>query len=700
MSSKKLSTNKTLTWDSELLALSSSSKPSQSLLKLEAAGIKKLKDLLWVLPLRVQQNPSVNPFHHMREGELFIGKASLVGINLSPAYGRRGKGKVQLFNATLTVKDTLSEEVAVLKFFNTYPNFKKQIESKTEVFFMGQPTLYKGSLQLVNPKIDPKDLKSAGEMLVEYPTINGVSGRLVKGIIEKIPSYLWDCEIPELPKLKAFDGPEVSFTKSFSTLHGRVSSTQEDRETAKRDLVYFEFLFDQLKVHARKVANKSMKAPIIKSDEAFCDNLLKSLPYSLTQDQSEVIDQIRNDMGRGYPMMRMIQGDVGCGKTTVAFLAMSIVAEQKGQVAMMCPTESLALQHYKNLKDLLPNAFNLRLILGSTPASKKSEIYSLLKSGDCKIVIGTHSLIQKNIVFKSLQLAIIDEQHKFGVEQRQSLSSKGIGTHTLIMSATPIPRTLQLAQYGDLDISTIRTMPKGRKGIKTRIVSEQNYQKYLSFIKTRLSLGEQIYIVVPAISESETLDINHVQGLEVEYKKFFPEYNIQSLHGRLKPEEKQSVFNLFSDQKIDVLISTSVIEVGVNVPQATVMSIYNPERFGLSSLHQLRGRVGRGDRPGFCFLISHKDVSQESLNRLKVIEQSNDGFHIAEADLKNRGEGDLFGVSQSGVISTKKIASVFEHFDIFDQVNRDLNKYSQSHPNELKAILSTIGEDQKVSSTI
>ncbi len=697
MSSKKLSTNKNILWDSDLLSLSKTSRPSQSLLKLKDAGIEKIEDLLWVLPLRVQSAPSIRPFHQMQEGELFLGEGTLLGLDLSPAFGKRGKGRVQLFNATVTVKDSISEEIAVLKFFNTYPSFKKQFESKKAFSFMGVPNVYKGSIQITNPKIDPKDVQSSDGMLVEYPTVNGVSGRLVKGIVEKIPDALWDTEL-STPTLVI--NQDIVLHRSFSILHGRVSSTKEEREKAKKDIIYWEFFHDQLKVHARKTANKSLKAPKIAWDDKSYTGFLKSLPYTLTQDQCEVVAQVKKDMTQGSPMMRMVQGDVGCGKTTVAFLAMAMTAEQGGQVAMMCPTESLALQHFQTLNQVLPEKFKPELLLGSTKPSRKKEIYASLESGSCQVVIGTHSLIQDSVKFNNLQLCIIDEQHKFGVEQRHKLSLKGDGVHTLIMSATPIPRTLQMAQYGDLDISTIRTMPSGRKGIKTRIVTEGTYEKYLSFIKTRLALKEQVYIVVPAISESEVLDITHVQGIETEYKKYFSEHSIECLHGKLKPEEKQRIFKDFSSQKIDILISTSVVEVGVNVPSATVMSIYNPERFGLSSLHQLRGRVGRGDRPGFCFLVSTQRISPESMNRLKVIEQSVDGFHIAEADLKNRGEGDLFGVSQSGMISTKKVASIFEHFDIFDQVNKDIAKIAKARPDELNDILVAIAKDQKVSSTI
>jgi len=398
--------------------------------------------------------------------------------------------------------------------------------------------------------------------------------------------------------------------------------------------------------------------------------------------------------------MRMIQGDVGCGKTSVALIAALMCQSNKRQVAFMCPTEALARQHYETFSKLLGSKIKMDLLLGGHKPKEKKVIQEKLISAETDLIIGTHSLIQDSIEFKDLGLAIIDEQHKFGVKQRQKLTAKGSGTHTLIMTATPIPRTLQLAQYGDLDISTIRTMPGGRKGTKTRIVTEATYEKYLSFIKTRIELGEQIYIVVPAIEESETINVNNVNQLQLEYKKFFPEYSIAALHGQLNHEEKTEVMQNFTGGKIQILISTTVIEVGINVLNSTVMAIYNPDRFGLSSLHQLRGRVGRDDKPGFCFLITEKNVSPQAMQRLKVIENTNDGFEIADADLKNRGEGELFGANQSGHSSDYKLASIFENFDIFEKVSQDINDLKQNHTEKLNNVLIKLTEDTKVSSTI
>ncbi len=416
-------------------------------------------------------------------------------------------------------------------------------------------------------------------------------------------------------------------------------------------------------------------------------------------DQKKVFEEIIVDFNSGHPMMRMIQGDVGCGKTIVAYLASRIIVENQLQVALMCPTETLAKQHYETFKQLAPN-FEIQILLGSTKSKERKNLLQELKQGVIKILIGTHSLFQENVEFSKLGLAIIDEQHKFGVEQRLKLVSKGDGVHCLIMTATPIPRTLSLAQYGDLDISSIKTLPNGRKGIKTRITERQNFDKYIEFVRSRLLMREQAYFVFPAIDESETIDIQNVKESLSKYQALFRGYRVEMLHGQMKPDEKEKIVKEFREQKIHILLSTSVIEVGINIPNATVMSIYNPERFGLSSLHQLRGRVGRGDKPGFCFLVLDKEISHEAFQRLEVIEKNLDGFVIAEEDLKFRGEGDLFGVDQSGSVSQKKLANYLVHSAILEEVVSDLNRLKVISPHLIDPILEKLAKNQKILDTI
>ena len=685
---KALSTNNSLL-SKPITSLSKSGKPTKTIEKLMEAGVETLEDLLWILPLRVQKVPAISSFNSMQVGKLFLGRGTKRHLKAYPAFGRKGKGRVQLFNITLLVQDSLSDELLSLRWFNSYPNIRKQLDQLDDFVFMGVVTENKGELSLTNPQINPIKLNE-NDVLIEYPTINGLAGRHLKSLLEKVPSEVWD-EQESLP----LPHP-ISLIDALKVIHGK--KTDLSFEQAIERLKYQEFFSNQIKAMARKQKNQTLKAPKIVSQRM---NEWKNIfPYKLTEDQEIVLDEISQDMTRGYPMMRMIQGDVGCGKTSVALLSALAVIESQMQVAFMCPTEALATQHFQTIKELLGSEVSLELLLGSTSAKDKKQIYKKLKNGEVNLIIGTHSLIQDAVEFDRLALAIIDEQHKFGVNQRLKLYSKGNGVHSLIMSATPIPRSLQLAQYGDLNISTIKTMPKGRKGVKTRIVDPSKMTQFLSFLKTRLTLKEQIYVVVPAIEDSEVLDINSVNELEKTYRNFFPQENIIALHGKLNSEEKQNIMRDFQEGRIDILISTTVIEVGINVLDSTVMAIYNPERFGLSTLHQLRGRVGRGEKPGFCFLVVEKELSDESRNRLKIIEETTDGFKISEADLEFRGQGDVFGVNQSGHQSGFRVANIFLDREIFEQVSKDIKFMQKDQTEKLNNLLLKEASKLHVSTTI
>ena len=691
-----MNSNKQLSWHSPLIDLYGAKTP-KSVESLTQAGFNTLFDLLWLLPLRLQSAPEVKPFSEMRDGELFLGKAKLVNMQLTPVFGRRGKGNIQLFNASVIIQDSLSPQTMTLKWFNTYPSFKNQFKPDLEFLFLGEVKSYKTQLQMTNPKINPKEAIQQDGMLIEYPTVNGVSGKNIKNIFDKFPENLWETQINSLVDDLKVTPNSLPLTKAFQGVHGKLSGSEI--KTAKERLIFEEFFLGQLKVLARKLRTRALKAkPIeISKDEKL--KLLALFPYEFTDDQLLSLSDIEADLKQDHPMMRMIQGDVGCGKTSVALMAAFILAQNKFQIAFMCPTETLARQHYKTLLSL-ESRLKIGILVGSQKAKERKEILNSLQAGSIDIIIGTHALIQDQVEFKNLGLAIIDEQHKFGVKQRQKLISKGEAVHSLIMSATPIPRTLQLAQYGDLDISSIHTIPSGRKGTKTRIVTTKTHRQYLSFLKTRLEMKEQIYIVAPAIEESEHFDVNNVKEIESEYKKYFPEFSIQAIHGQLKAEVKNEIMEDFKTGKVHILISTTVIEVGIDVPNSTVISIFNPERFGLSSLHQLRGRVGRGEKPGFCFLITDDSTSKEAIDRLKIVEQTTDGFSIAEADLKNRGQGELFGASQSGYQSEYHLANIFEHRKIFDQVSRNIQELEKTETEKLNNILLNLVQDKNISSTI
>ncbi|HQB63958.1 MAG TPA: ATP-dependent DNA helicase RecG, partial [Sedimentibacter sp.] len=400
------------------------------------------------------------------------------------------------------------------------------------------------------------------------------------------------------------------------------------------------------------------------------EKLLKSIPYTLTNAQLKVISQIKEDLKSQKTMNRLIQGDVGSGKTVVAVYAMLMAAASGYQSSMMAPTEILALQHYETIKEFIEKAdldVKIEVLTGSVKTKDKEEILQKLKSGEIDIIVGTHALIEDNVEFNNIGLVVTDEQHRFGVRQRARLSNKGKAPHILIMTATPIPRTLALMIYGDLDISLIDEMPPGRQKVITSIISGKEKEKAYDFIKKQADSGRQAYIVAPLVEESENLDLNSAVEIFKELKSsYFSSYKLGLLHGRMTSSEKEEVINKFYKGKINVLISTTVVEVGVNVPNATVMLVLNAERFGLAQLHQLRGRVGRGMHQSYCILVN-ESRSKKSKDRMNVLKSTNNGFVIAEEDLKTRGPGDFFGVRQHG-LSKFELQSIVNNVETVEQV--------------------------------
>lgn len=693
------------TVNTDLLELAKTKSIPAHLQSLRGAGLETLGDLLWALPLRLSPMPKQKAFADAAYGEMFLGKGKIIHREIKPAFGRRSRTKFLLHNGFIIVKDLSSEQTLTLRFFNIWPNQKKQLEEYESIWFLGVLQEWKAQNQIINPKfanlIDENWAHSQGEWLIEYPTINKVPGTYTQKLIKSLPPTFWESVHSEFNTDELQD---YKINKAFQILHGLKSPSEvnkSDIDLALERLAYEEFYSDQLKIITRRRFIKKKAAPIITHFSTELTQIVETLPFQLTEDQKKSLEEILNDLKTGHPMMRMLQGDVGCGKTIIAFLIAIICIKQGFQVALMCPTESLALQHKRSFESLFKDApLKLALCLGSMKQKEKSSLQKSIEKGDVDFIIGTHALFQDSINFKNLGLAIIDEQHKFGVEQRLRLTAKGSGTHCLIMSATPIPRTLSLAQYGDLDFTTIKTMPTGRKGIKSRLVEKSNYDKYLEFLKQRLQLGDQGYFVFPAIEESENMILQNVTEAMDHYKNIFKDFKIAALHGKMKAGEKDEIISLFENKQIHLLISTSVIEVGINVPNATFMAVYDPERFGLSSLHQLRGRVGRGEKAGFFFMVPNKELSPEARQRLGVLEKTNNGFEIAEADLQNRGEGDLFGVDQSGVSTRRRVADYMKHSHVLEKVYHDLRQQMADHPEKIDPILIKLARDQKILDTI
>lgn len=419
---------------------------------------------------------------------------------------------------------------------------------------------------------------------------------------------------------------------------------------ARRRFIYEEFLLFQLKMLLlRKMKREATVGNAQHYEPVTIQEFIHSLPYTLTNAQLKSVNQILSDMKSPYQMNRLLQGDVGSGKTAVAAICLYATITAGKQGALMVPTEILAEQHVESLRDMFGERAKVALLTGSITAKKRVVLMKAIEEQEIDIIVGTHALIQDDVLFHDLGFVIVDEQHRFGVEQRRSLSDKGLMPDVLFMTATPIPRTLAITTFGDMDVSIIDEMPKGRKEVETYWTNEQTFERVLSFVQQHVEKGEQAYVISPLIEESDKMDIQNAEDLYQDLKSFFPEtIHVGLMHGRLPTEEKEALMQQFANNEVHVLVSTTVVEVGVNVPNATIMIIYDAERFGLSQLHQLRGRVGRGEQQSYCILIAEPkgEIGRE---RMKIMTETSDGFKLAEQDLQLRGPGDFFGKKQSGL---------------------------------------------------
>jgi len=454
--------------------------------------------------------------------------------------------------------------------------------------------------------------------------------------------------------------------------------TEETVVDARKTLAFREFFWFLFFMNSQKENDEKVRSEYIVSSHEYSEKMRASLPYSLTGDQSLTFEAVRNDMSSGYRMSRLVQGDVGSGKTVIAALALADIVGNGFQGALMAPTEVLAWQHYEEMKRLFePLGVKTVVLTGSTKAKERREILAQIENGEAGVIVGTHALIGEKVNYRSLGLVITDEQHRFGVKQREGLQSKGQEPHILVMSATPIPRSLALIMYGDMDISVIKELPKNRLPIKNCLVDTSYRPKAHAFIEKEVKAGHQAFIICPMVEEGEEErdDLQNVKEYEsVLRENIGSDIRVQILHGRMKSAEKDRIMEQFASGESDVLISTTVVEVGINVPNATVMLIENAERFGLAALHQLRGRIGRGSAQGYCIFISADD-RPETMERLGILNSSNDGFFIASEDLRLRGPGDMFGIRQSGDMAFK-IADIYSDADILSQAKEAVSELS------------------------
>ena len=600
-------------------------------------GIFSIKDLLYFYPRRYEDSSKI-----LKLSEGIIGEKSTFRCRILSLLDNR-KIRRGLSITSFLIEDDSAE--AKLIFFNNR-FIKNTIDFGETYLIYGKYERFRGRIQLTSPEIEKVDnIRNLGRIRGIYNQTKGLTNNNIDYLIDQVidKNLFEECIPNDLIKKYSL----IDKNKAIKNIHR--PENRKSYALSKQRLVYEELLFFELSILSMQNKNNSshgIKFNIPNKIYEFINNL----PYKLTSGQEKVLKDITGDMQNGKSVNRLIQGDVGSGKTIVSII-LSLVAVLNGyQCAIMAPTEILAKQHFENFNSLL-EAYGVRikLLVGSTSSKFKKEILTNTANGMIDILIGTHSLIEDDVKFFNLGLNVIDEQHRFGVIQRSKLRYKNDKACNIIMSATPIPRTLSLILYADLDISIIDTMPGGRKNIKTLAINGSQVNEALTFIEKELNAGHQAYVICSLIEDNEDFEnLESVEKVFKDLKKFFKNYKLALLHGRLSTDEKNKVMEDFKNRKIDLIVSTTVIEVGINVANATVMMIYNAERFGLSTLHQLRGRVGRGDAQSYCILFNNSK-SEISWRRMKIMTDSTDGFYIANKDLELRGFGDILGVRQSGI---------------------------------------------------
>ena len=545
--------------------------------------------------------------------------------------------------------------------------------------FYGKINKKIGMTEMISPVYDAEEKsKNTGKIIPLYPLTYNLSQNTIRQIIENGLDLSKDKLEETMPEYLLEEYNLLTLKESINKIH--FPEEFKDFDKARNRLVFEELLTMQLLLLSLKNKYKNNEAGIVFNKEIKMSDIINDLPFKLTKAQLRVLEEIDKDMESDKVMNRLLQGDVGSGKTIVAIIAAYKAVKSGYQMAIMAPTSILATQHLESFEAVLSKyGIKCELLLGNTSKKKKEDILERLKNGDIDVIIGTHSLLEENVVFKNLGLVITDEQHRFGVRQRSTIASKGKNPDVLVMTATPIPRTLALILYGDLDISIIDELPPNRKKIDTFAVRKSMEERVNNFIKKQIDEGRQAYIVCPLVEESEEINAKSVLELAEKYKtEVFKDYKVEYLHGKMRPKEKDEIMEKFKEKQIDILISTTVIEVGVNIPNANIMVIENAERFGLAQLHQLRGRVGRGEYKSYC-ILKYEGNSEVIRKRMQVMQDTNDGFIISEKDLELRGSGEFFGTKQHG-LPEFKIANLFEDIKILKLVQSVSAKILQEDP--------------------
>ena len=664
---------------------------AKQLSNLKSLGINTVYDLVYYFPRAYDDRTNIKKIGELKFNEYVVIKANVMSVvNLTVRSGKK------------VVKAMVSDGTGIMEIlWFGMPYIKKSLRIGEEYLFIGQ-TKKSAIFQLINPEyklFSGQQKISETEILPIYSSNKNITQNNLRKLIEKFLVNFLKYFKENIPNeiIESYNDKIVERKKAIKSIHFPISI--KEVEEAKRRFAIEELLILELGILKNRfiIENSNSKNYEVEGKKEKVREFLSQLTFNLTNAQKKVIKEIYDEISRGKIVNRLIQGDVGSGKTVVAMIMLIYMAENGYQGALMAPTEILANQHYLGIKERLEKVgLRVELLTSSVKGKKKNEILESITNGDTDIVIGTHSLIEDNVIFKKLGLIVIDEQHRFGVNQRNKLREKGFLGNLLVMSATPIPRSLALSIYGDLDLSIIDELPPGRTPIKTKwIANDEDLEKMYNFIYKKVNAGNQAYFVAPLIETSDKMALKSVDKVSEEIERKFSNRKIGIIHGKMKAKEKDDVMLKFKNKEYDILIATTVIEVGIDVPTSTIMTIYNAERFGLSALHQLRGRVGRGSKQSYCFLISNS-ITENSKQRLSIMEETEDGFRIAEEDLKLRNSGEIFGLRQSGFSDLKFIDIIYDVKTI-KLVRDECIKYLKEHKGEIENIYLKYDIEQKFS---
>lgn len=657
---------------------------------LHKKGIKTIEDALYTVPLRYEDRRELIPIKRLQPGRIQVFSGTVTQAqNVATRQGRRGF-EVHISDGAASI---------TCRWFQGNPVWlARQWTVGKKGIFIGEPVAFGLRLEIHHPEVewlsaeqDPatyiKEHRTQfGGIIPVYPLTEGVHQKTMRTIMHQVVTQYADEIIQSIPLELVRSRAYLPLAEALRTVHQPLDTDElslllEGKTPQHRSLIYDEFFHWELGLALKRRGVQLEPGIAFQVTHRYTKELVKLLPFSLTDAQRRVLSEIKQDMMAPSPMYRLVQGDVGSGKTLVALMAALVAVENGYQVAIMAPTEILAEQHWHNIHSLCEQlGIHVVLLTAALKGTKRTKLLAEIECGKAQMIIGTHAVIQEKVSFHRLGLGIVDEQHRFGVMQRSILKQKGTNPDILVMTATPIPRTLAMTVFGDLSLSVIDQLPPGRTPIATKIIPESRRQEVYRLLREQVKAGRQGYLIYPLVEESEKLDLKAATQMAEELSTtHFPDLRIGLLHGKLKPEEKEQVMQCFKDQKLDLLVATTVIEVGIDVPNATCMVIEHAERFGLSQLHQLRGRVGRGLHASYCLLVSSNRLSDDAIQRLQVMAATNDGFVIAEKDLAIRGPGDFLGTRQSG-LPDFKIASIIRDGSLLDEARRDAEQFLASDP--------------------